>query len=70
MNFLRLNEVKNRTGLSTSTIWRLEKTNNFPKRKRISKRCVAWTAEAVDSWIKEKYSGLVEEMGGERNDKK
>jgi len=40
--FLRINEIKTRTGLSRSTIWRLEREGLFPARKRLGKRAVGW----------------------------
>lgn len=52
MNLLRLKAVKDKTGLSGSTLWRLEKKNLFPGRKKISSRCVAWVSEEIDVWIK------------------
>lgn len=48
---LRLPQVKKATGLSTSTIWRLEKEGLFPKRRKISKRAVAWLSSEIDSYI-------------------
>lgn len=53
---LRLKQVKKITGLSTSTIWRLEKNDLFPKRRRISKRAVAWQASAIQDWLQNQYS--------------
>jgi len=56
MKFMRIKEVKATTGLSGTTIWRLEKNNNFPRRKQIAKRCVAWLAEEIQEWIASKKS--------------
>lgn len=52
---LRLNEVKLITSLSASTIWRLERDGLFPKRRKISKRAVAWQASDVQKWINEQF---------------
>lgn len=49
--YFRLPEVKGYTGLSTSTIWRLEKEKLFPKRIRIAKRAVAWLKSDIEQWI-------------------
>jgi prophage regulatory protein len=48
---LRLPELRDKTGLSTTTIWRLEKDGKFPKRRRLSARCVAWLQSEVEAWI-------------------
>ncbi|MCU7833680.1 MAG: AlpA family phage regulatory protein [gamma proteobacterium symbiont of Taylorina sp.] len=39
------------TGLSDSTIWRLEKKGDFPKRRKITARLVGWLKTEVDAWI-------------------
>jgi prophage regulatory protein len=48
---IRLRELKILTGLSAATIWRKEKENTFPKRRRISKRAVGWIHNEVSQWI-------------------
>ena len=50
---LRLPKVKAITGLSTSTIWRLERENKFPIRRRIGKRAIAWIESEIQQWIEE-----------------
>ena len=47
-------EVCDRTGLSYSTIWRLERAGEFPARRRLSKGRVAWFAEEVERWVQER----------------
>jgi prophage regulatory protein len=49
--FLRINEIKARTGLSRSTIWRLERDGLFPARKRLSKRAVGWSSSEIAVWL-------------------
>lgn len=51
---LRLPEVMVRTGLSRSTIYRLESLNQFPRRISLSARSVAWSLEEIDRWITER----------------
>jgi prophage regulatory protein len=51
MQFLRLAEVKRRTGLSAVTIWRYERAGKFPARRRLGPNVVAWTDDEVDSWM-------------------
>lgn len=37
--------------LSDVTIWRMEKTGLFPKRRQLSPGRVAWLASEVDAWM-------------------
>ena len=48
--FLRIGDVKLETGLSRSTIYRLEQAKDFPKRVRISGNAMGWWSEDVDAW--------------------
>jgi prophage regulatory protein len=48
---LRFPAVRERTGLSRSTIWRLERRGEFPRHHRISPNVVAWSEEDVHRWI-------------------
>jgi prophage regulatory protein len=47
-------EVKHRIGLSRSTVWRLQKANQFPKSIPISSGRRAWLESAIDDWISSK----------------
>ena len=51
LKLLRFPMVRERTGLSRSTIWRLERQGDFPKHRRISANVVAWVEEEVMNWI-------------------
>ena len=51
MNILRINEVKNITSMSNSTIYELIKTNKFPRPKRIGKRAVGWLENDIQAWL-------------------
>jgi predicted DNA-binding transcriptional regulator AlpA len=44
-------EVHHRTGLSRTTIWRLERAGEFPRSVRISAGRRAWREADVDQWI-------------------
>ncbi len=48
---LRLPEVCRIVGLSRSSIHRMEAAGQFPKRRRIGERAVAWDADEVEAWI-------------------
>lgn len=50
-NLLSLAEVVHRTGLSRSSLRRLEHAGRFPQRIRLSVRRVAWLESEVHRWI-------------------
>lgn len=60
IRLLRLAAVIDRTGLSRSTIWRLEKAGKFPRRRRVSANVVAWLESEVTAWIQASASRLGE----------
>lgn len=51
LKLLRFPAVRERTGLSRSTIWRLERRGEFPQHHRIAPNVVAWVEEDVAHWI-------------------
>jgi prophage regulatory protein len=51
LKLLRFDDVQERTGLSRSTIWRLEHRGVFPKRVQVSANVVAWLEDEVVAWI-------------------
>ena len=51
LKLLRFDAVQERTGLSRSTIWRLEHRGVFPKRIQVSVNVVAWLEDEVVAWI-------------------
>ena len=54
LRFLRFLAVRARTGLSRTTIWRLERQGDFPRHRRISRNAVAWAEHEVADWIRSK----------------
>ena len=58
LKLLRFPTVRERTGLSRSTIWRLERQGDFPKHRRISANVVAWVEAEVMSWIHSKVGDI------------
>lgn len=48
---LRFPEVRELTGLSRSTVWRLERRGDFPRHHRIAPNVVAWREDDVTRWI-------------------
>lgn len=53
---LRKKEVRQITGLSDTTLWRLERDSCFPRRLRLG-GAVGWLEEEVEAWIEEKAAG-------------
>ena len=51
VRLLRFAVVRERTGLSRSTIWRLERRGEFPHHRRLSANAVGWIEEDVSDWI-------------------
>jgi prophage regulatory protein len=51
---LRFPTVRERTGLSRSTIWRLERNGLFPRHRQISLNAVAWSEKDIVDWIQAK----------------
>ena len=58
MKTLRINEVREATGLSRTTIWRLERQSDFPKRLRLGPNSVGWIADEIKEWIESRPRGL------------
>ncbi|MFA6901460.1 MAG: AlpA family phage regulatory protein [Gallionellaceae bacterium] len=57
VSVLRKPEVEQRTGLSPSSIDRLEAAGNFPKRMQLSPNTVGWLSSELDEWIKGRPRG-------------
>ena len=51
---VRTQECTRMTGLSESTIWRLEQQGEFPRRRQISKHAIGWLESQVQKWIRER----------------
>jgi prophage regulatory protein len=45
-------EVSRFTGLSRTTIWRLEARGDFPARRQVTDGRVAWVADEVRTWAR------------------
>jgi prophage regulatory protein len=48
---LRWPEVRDRTGLSRSTVWRWVRAGSFPVALPLGPQSVGWLAKEVDAWI-------------------
>mgnify|MGYP002813704002 CR=1 FL=1 len=58
MQALRLREVCGLTGLSRTTIWRLERAGTFPSRIRLSENSVGWLAQEISNWLAARPRGV------------
>ncbi|MDX2426152.1 MAG: AlpA family phage regulatory protein [Cycloclasticus sp.] len=53
---IKLFQVKNLTGLSGSTIYRLARLGTFPTPIKLSERSSGWIAEEVNQWLDDKIT--------------
>lgn len=49
---LRRREVLALTGLGKTTLWRMERKGQFPKRRQVGASVVAWSEQEVMEWMK------------------
>ena len=49
--YLRWATVKQVSGLSRVTIWRMERNAKFPRRRQLSANSVGWLKSEVDAWV-------------------
>jgi prophage regulatory protein len=61
---LRLPAVKERTGLSRSSIYLRISNNEFPTPISLGGRAVGWLEEDIDNWLKQKIEqGRIHDHG-------
>jgi prophage regulatory protein len=51
ISFVRRPELTRMTGLSQSTLWRLERNGQFPHRRQLSINTVGWIRHEIEEWI-------------------
>lgn len=62
---LRLNEVKNVTGLSRSTIYLMIQRGEFPKNIPLNSfRAVGWLESEIQGWIESRILSKESDQGG------
>jgi prophage regulatory protein len=49
---MKLREVVHATGLSRSTLLRLERAGSFPRKVKLSARRVGWVEAEVGDWLR------------------
>jgi len=55
-NIIRLPRTIQKTELSRSTIYALEKAGNFPKKIKLSPRTMGFLEHEVDAWIADRVA--------------
>ena len=60
MHILRTSDVTRLTGLSRTTMWRLERAGQFPQRIRLSGNSVGWRDEEVQHWVETRPRGMTQ----------
>src|SRR5262245_17953801 len=50
LRILRLREVREKTGLSTSTVYTLMNSGAFPRQIKLSPTSVGWIEAEIDNW--------------------
>jgi prophage regulatory protein len=54
--FYRLHNLKQRLGVSGSSIWAWVKQGTFPKPIKLSENCTAWNAADVEAWAQSRIA--------------
>jgi prophage regulatory protein len=63
---LRIKEVTELSGLSSSTISRLEKQKLFPIRRRLGERSVGWLESEIIRWISTRHISVQRDQGSKK----
>lgn len=65
--FIRWPQVRAITGLSRSTVWRLESAGRFPRRRQLGANSVGWLEGEVEQWARSRPTFRSEEvvLGGQ-----
>jgi len=56
---LRWPQVQRLVGLSKSTVWRMEREGNFPRRRQLAVRAVGWDARELEKWVETRKKGAL-----------
>lgn len=64
--FFSAEEVRGVTGLSRTTVWRLETLGDFPRRRQITSKRVGWLVSEVERWAESRPVAQPDPEMGER----
>ncbi len=51
LKLLNQKQIVDLVGLSRTTIWRLERAGQFPRRLKVSRKAVRWIQAEIVDWI-------------------
>ena len=57
VTLIRTSTLLQRVPFTARHILNLEKKGQFPKRRQLGARCVAWVESEVDAWLKARQQG-------------
>ncbi len=58
MEIFRWPEIHKKTKLSRTTVWRLERKGEFPKRRVLSPNAVGWLRHEVEQYLENLKTGM------------
>lgn len=58
MKAARWARVQELTGMSRTTVWRLERDGKFPLRRRLTGHSVGWLEDEVIAWLNSRETGM------------
>ncbi len=64
--FFSADELRRVTGLSRTTVWRLETEGDFPPRRQITTKRVGWLVSEVEEWAESRPLAQPDPEMGER----
>ena len=63
MKALRWPQIHELTGMSRTTVWRLETAGKFPRRRRLTSNAVAWIEDEIMEWLDSREVGMGQAPG-------
>lgn len=61
---LRREQVLNKTGLSRTAQYNLEKNGDFPARFLLTPRCAVWFEDEIDAWLEARRAAALAAVPG------
>ncbi len=66
--YLRFPAVQQAAKLARTTIWRLEKTGQFPARRQLSPNTVGWLRSEIEIWLESRQTVTTQKTGDPLSD--
>ena len=57
LQYLRINDVCRLLRISKPTLWRIRRTQDFPKASAVTDRVIAWRRSEVEEWLRARSTG-------------